>query len=182
MPKMKIAPSKPKAEANNDATTEMRADNSKAISNDGSNIATNEALQQVVSEISLKRKRAMGASDNARKLEARRKAMMSWDELKEKNLNELPGGTTIQMMRYRQELDKAREKHLNKKRKKKKEEKEEEKEKKKKKKRRRRKRRRQNETVRGNHPAMKIRTATVVAVAAVTMTLMEVATKCLFRI
>ena len=88
----------------------MRADNSKAISNNGSNIAANEALQQVVSEISLKRKRAMGEPVTMReKLEARRKAMMSWDEFKEKNLNELPGGTTIQMMRYRQELDKARE-------------------------------------------------------------------------
>ena len=128
---MKIAPSKPKAVANNDATTEMRADNSKAISNDGSNIATNEALQQVVSEISLKRKRAMGEPVTMReKLEARRKAMMSWDEFKEKNLNELPGGTTIQMMRYRQELDKAKEKHLNKKPEEKGRKKEEEKEKK----------------------------------------------------
>ena len=50
--------------------------------------AKNEALQQVVSEISLKRKRAMGEQVTMReRLEARRKAMMSWDEFKEKNLN-----------------------------------------------------------------------------------------------
>ena len=47
VPKMKIAPSKPKAEANDNAKTEMLAANSKAISNSGSNIAANEALQQV---------------------------------------------------------------------------------------------------------------------------------------
>ena len=89
VPKNEIAPSKPKSIIDGDKGQDGGT-NSNSTSNDNNNagngsstttnvnLAKNEALQQVVSEISLKRKRAMGEQVTMReRLEARRKAMMN---------------------------------------------------------------------------------------------------------
>ena len=48
----------------------------------------------------------------AQRLAAKRKSMMSWEDFKEKNLGDLPGGTEKAMIEYRMMLDRERDEKL----------------------------------------------------------------------